>query len=61
MPTILVALAATAILHGLYDYLVIAMPAFALPLSALLVLAIWIWRMYLIRNLQLAARKAGGA
>jgi len=60
VPTILVALAATAILHGLYDYLVIAMPAFALPLSALLVLAIWVWRMYLIRDLQLAARSAGG-
>jgi len=59
--TTLAALAATAILHGLYDYLVIAMPAFALPLSALLVLAIWIWRMYLIRNLQLAAAREAGA
>ena len=33
----------------------------ALPLSALLVLAIWIWRMYLIRNLQLAAAREAGA
>jgi RsiW-degrading membrane proteinase PrsW (M82 family) len=56
IPAIIVALAATAVLHGLYDYLVIAMPAFALPTSALLVLGIWIWRMFLIRDLQAAAR-----
>lgn len=59
--TILVALAGTALLHGLYDYLVIAMPLFALPVSALLVLAIWVWRMYLIRGLQHAARGPGRA
>ena len=49
-------LAATALLHGLYDYLVIALPAFALPASALLVLALWLWRMFLIRDLH---REAG--
>lgn len=49
--TIVAALAATALLHGIYDYLVIAMPAFALPASALMVLALWLWRMFLIRDL----------
>ena len=49
--TIFLALGATALLHGIYDYLVIAMPAFALPASALLVLALWLWRLFLIRSL----------
>ena len=61
LATVVFALVGTALLHGIYDYLVIAMPLFALPLSALLVLAIWIWRMYLIRDLQMAARGAGGS
>ena len=56
MLTASVAVAVTAFLHGVYDYLVIAMPAFALPASALLVLGIWLWRMFLIRDLQTAAR-----
>lgn len=54
--TILLALGGTAMLHGIYDYLVIALPRFALPASALLVLGIWIWRMFLIRDLHAAAR-----
>ena len=54
--TAVAAVAVTAFLHGVYDYLVIAMPAFALPTSALLVLGIWIWRMFLIRGLQETAR-----
>jgi len=58
IPTTIAALAATALLHGLYDYLVIAMPVFALPTSALLVLGLWVWRMFLIRDLQAAARES---
>jgi RsiW-degrading membrane proteinase PrsW (M82 family) len=54
--TILLALGGTALLHGIYDYLVIALPRFALLASALLVLGIWIWRMFLIRDLHVAAR-----
>jgi RsiW-degrading membrane proteinase PrsW (M82 family) len=49
--TVLVSLVGTAGLHGLYDYLVIALPIFALPASALLVVAIWLWRLFLIRDL----------
>lgn len=44
-------LAVTATLHGLYDYVAIALPATALPASALLVISLWIWRLRLIRAL----------
>ena len=56
--TTLTALAGTAILHGLYDYLVIALPRFALPASAMMVLALWLWRMFLIRDLHFEARES---
>jgi RsiW-degrading membrane proteinase PrsW (M82 family) len=55
----LASLGVTALLHGLYDYLVIAMSRFALPLAAALVLALWIWRMYLFRDLHAEARETG--
>lgn len=45
------ALAVTALLHGVYDYIAIALPTSALPVSALLVLGIWVWRLRLIRDL----------
>ena len=57
--TVLVSLMATATIHGLYDYLVIALPIFALPASALLVIAIWLWRLFLIRDLHSEARDNG--
>jgi RsiW-degrading membrane proteinase PrsW (M82 family) len=57
--TAIIALGAAAILHGLYDYLVIALPIFAMPASALLVLGLWLWRMFLIRNLHADARSSG--
>jgi hypothetical protein len=37
-------------MHGLYDFVVLAFPE-VLPLSALLILAIWLWRMRLIAQL----------
>jgi RsiW-degrading membrane proteinase PrsW (M82 family) len=49
--TIIASLACTAFLHGVYDFLVIAMPPLALPMAALLVAGIWIWRLYVIRDL----------
>jgi len=61
MATILLALGATAILHGIYDYLVIALPRFALPASALMVVGIWLWRMFLIRDLHATARNRNEA
>lgn len=51
-----VAVAAAAFLHGLYDFIVLAAPMSALPLSALLILLIWAWRMFLIRGIH---REAG--
>jgi len=49
--TIVAALAFTAILHGLYDVIAIAMPAPALPMAAALIVSIWLWRLRLIRDL----------
>jgi hypothetical protein len=49
--TILAALAFTALLHGIYGFVVIALPAPALPVAALLITAIWLWRLRLIRDL----------
>ena len=51
-------LALVAVIHGIYDFIVIALPLSALPLSALLVLVIWLWRMHLIRELQRKTRKS---
>jgi RsiW-degrading membrane proteinase PrsW (M82 family) len=47
------------LLHGIYDFMVIALPLSALPLSALLILAIWLWRMHLVRDLQRKSGKSG--
>lgn len=50
-PTILTALFMTALCHGIYDFIVIGLPAVALPLSAMLIAGLWIWRLRLIRDL----------
>lgn len=50
-PIAIVTVAATAALHGCYDFVVIAMPAPVLPAAALLILLIWLWRMNLIKEL----------
>jgi len=49
--TIIAALAITAILHGIYDFVVIAMPSPALPVAAFLIVSVWLWRLWLIRAL----------
>ncbi|MFQ5982723.1 MAG: PrsW family intramembrane metalloprotease, partial [Woeseiaceae bacterium] len=51
LPIAAAAVAATAVLHGTYDFVVLAMPAPALPAAALIILLIWLWRMSLIRKL----------
>lgn len=38
-------------LHGLYDFVVILSPRFALPIAAMMILAIWLWRLRLLRTL----------
>ena len=52
--TILVALAFTAFLHGIYDFIVIGLSASVLPIAALLIAGAWIWRLYRIRDLHVS-------
>ncbi len=40
-----------ALLHGLYDFVVLANPIFALPVAAALIATIWLWRLRLMRLL----------
>ena len=49
--TIFAVLACTAVLHGIYDFVVIAMPPPALPVAAFLIVGVWLWRLRLIRDL----------
>ncbi len=46
-----VGLTVSVVLHGLYDFVVVAAPVYFRPLSAAIILVIWIWRMRAIRNL----------
>lgn len=41
----------SALLHGIYDFLVLQSPVSALPLAAILIISIWIWRLILMRRL----------
>jgi len=49
--TIVGALAFSAFMHGLYDAVVIAMPPWALPAAAFLIIVLWFWRLAKIRDL----------
>ncbi|MBT8065880.1 MAG: PrsW family intramembrane metalloprotease [Gammaproteobacteria bacterium] len=40
-----------AALHGVYDFLVLLRPIAALPMAAMLIIAIWIWRLRVLRQL----------
>ena len=42
-------LAVAAGLHGLYDFIVILNPRNSLPIAALLIVAMWLWRLKLMR------------
>lgn len=46
-----IGLSIAATLHGLYDFIVLMNSLYALPLAALLILAIWIWRLKLMRDM----------
>ncbi len=51
--------ALSAALHGIYNFLVLLTPISALPLAAALVLAIWVWRLLLMRRMhERAVRKS---
>lgn len=52
LPATLASFAIAALLHGLYDFMVLLQPYSALPLAAGLILVIWVWRLLLLRRLQ---------
>jgi len=41
--------AVAAMLHGLYDFVVILSPVKSLPIAALIIISIWLWRLKLMR------------
>ncbi len=51
-------LAAAAVLHGIYDFVVLGFPAPALIVAALVIVGVWLWRLALIRRLNDARRAA---
>ena len=49
---VIVSVLVAAALHGLYDFVAIPSPQSSLPIAALLIVSIWLWRLQLIRRLQ---------
>jgi RsiW-degrading membrane proteinase PrsW (M82 family) len=47
--------AIAAVLHGLYDFMVLLNPAWSLPVAAAGILILWVWRLQLLRALHLGA------
>ena len=50
--------AISAVLHGIYDFVILLNPAFALPVAATLIVAIWVWRLKLLEVMHLEATAA---
>jgi RsiW-degrading membrane proteinase PrsW (M82 family) len=64
--TVLASLALTAFIHGVYDFAVIGLPQPGMAVAAALITGLWVWRLFLIRDLHARylkerpeARKAG--
>jgi len=55
VPATIASLAVAAGLHGLYDFVVILNPRLGLPIAALLILAMWLWRLKILRAMHKAA------
>ena len=51
LPSALISTAVAAVLHGIYDFIVILNPRFALPAAGLMIAAIWIWRLRVLHTL----------
>ena len=51
LPAAAVWLAATAVLHGIYDFIVLGFPQPALIVAAVLIVTVWLWRLRLIASL----------
>lgn len=49
-----------ALLHGLYDFIVLQQPLYGLPVAAGLIIAIWIWRLKLMQKLHANASTSQG-
>ncbi len=47
----LAALTVAALLHGNYDFIVLLSPDVSLPVAALIIVSIWLWRLRLLRDL----------
>ena len=47
--------AISAVLHGVYDFIVLLKPAFALPVAAAMIVGIWVWRLKLLEVMHLEA------
>lgn len=52
LPALLPGFLLAALLHGLYDFLVLQRPVASLPIAAILIVSIWVWRLFLMRRLQ---------
>ena len=52
--TVIAAGVITSLLHGMYDFIVIGLPPSMLPIAASLIVGLWIWRLFLIRDLHSA-------
>jgi len=55
VPATLASLGVAAGLHGLYDFVVILNAHFALPIAALLIVSMWLWRLKVLRAMHKAA------
>ncbi|MDJ0814036.1 MAG: PrsW family glutamic-type intramembrane protease [Woeseiaceae bacterium] len=51
LPSVILSTAAASALHGVYDFIVILNPRFALPAAGLMIAAIWIWRLRVLHKL----------
>lgn len=56
MRATLVSFAVAAVLHGLYDFVVILRPQNSLPIAAAIIVLVWVWRLRLLRRLDEDAR-----
>ena len=50
--------AIAAVLHGLYDFIVLQNPAWSLPVAAVGILILWVWRLKLLHTLHIDAVEA---
>jgi hypothetical protein len=57
LPATLISVAIAASLHGLYDFIVILNPRHSLPVAALGIIVIWLWRLRVLRTMHRNATK----